>query len=101
MNFHVEPISGMDFHVRPDLQNEKMKKQRKKLKKKIFFVVFFFFFILKVHFFWSPKKVHSEILPTSKVHFFHSGKMFEAKVCFLFISLFQNFKFKYPIPNPP
>ena len=31
MNFHVEPISGMNFHVRPDLQNEKkMKKQQKK-----------------------------------------------------------------------
>jgi len=31
MNFHVERISGMNFHVRPDLQNKK--KNVKKTKK--------------------------------------------------------------------
>ena len=56
MNFHVEPISGMNFHVRPDLQNEKKWKKTKKMKKNELFRFFSFFFILKVLFFLVPKK---------------------------------------------
>ena len=33
MNFHVAPISGMNFHVRPDLQNEKKNEKNEKNEK--------------------------------------------------------------------
>ena len=71
------------------------------MKKNELFRLFSFFFILKVHFFSGPqKKFILKFCPRQKFIFFHSGKMFEAKVCFLFISLFQNFKFQIPYPKP-
>ena len=94
MNFHVEPISGMNFHVRPDLQNEKNEKNEKKL-----FRFFFSFFILKIHFFWSPKKVHSEILPTSKVHF-SFRKNVRSKSLFFVYLLVSKFQVQIPYSKP-
>ena len=75
-------------------------KKTEKNKKKIF-SLFFSFFHSESSFFLVPQKSSFGNFAHIKNSFFHSGKMFEAKICFLFTSLFQNFKFKYPIPNPP
>ena len=101
MNFHVEPISGMNFHVRPDLQNETKMKKTEKMKKWTFsFLVFSFFSFWKFIFFWSPKKVHSEILPTSKVHFFSLRKNVRSKSLFFVYLLVSKFQVQIPYPKP-
>jgi hypothetical protein len=98
MNFHVEPISGMNFHVRPDLQNEKNEKKTKKMNLFVFFS--FFVHSESSFFFWSQKKVHSEILPTSKVHFFSFRKNVRSKSLFFVYLLVSKFQVQIPYPKP-
>ena len=71
------------------------------MKKMNFFVFSFFFFILKVHFFPGPqKKFILKFCPRQKFIFFHSGKMFEAKVCFFVYLLVSKFQVQIPYPKP-
>ena len=56
MNFHVEPISGMKFHVRSDLQNEKNEKKRKMKKQN---VSFFLSFVHSESLFWNFTHIKS------------------------------------------
>ena len=98
MNFHVEPISGMNFHVRPDLQNEKnMKKKRKNE----LFRFFSFFFILKVHFFSGPqKKFILKLCPRQKFIFFSFRKNVRSKSLFFVYLLVSKFQVQIPYPKP-
>ena len=100
MNFHVEPISGMNFHVRPDLQNEKKMKKTEKMKKWTFSFFGFSFFHSESSFFSGPpKKFILKFCPHQKFIFFHSGKMFEAKVFFVYL-LVSKFQVQIPYPKP-
>ena len=79
----------------------RMKKKWKKKKKKWTFSFFFHFFSFwKFIFFWSPKKVHSEILPTSKVHFLFIPENVRSKSLFFVYLLVSKFQVQIPYPKP-
>ena len=97
MNFHVEPISGMNFHVRPDLQNEKKWKNEKNE----LFRFFFIFFILKVHFFSGPPKTFIlKFCPHQKFIFFSFRKNVRSKSLFFVYLLVSKFQVQIPYPKP-
>ena len=76
------------------------KKHEKKTKKWTFSFFFIFFHSESSFFFWSPKKVHSEILPTSKVHFFSFRKNVRSKSLFFVYLLVSKFQVQIPYPKP-
>ena len=75
-------------------------RMKKKEKNELFRFFFHFFSFWKFIFFWSPKKVHSEILPTSKVHFFSFRKNVRSKSLFFVYLLVSKFQVQIPYPKP-